>query len=290
MLITNAAAGSADEASVAAVVDVLRDGGDVEVARSASPADLDDALERRPGGLVVVAGGDGTMHGVVAALYRRGELDDAVLGLIPLGTGNDLARGLGIPLEPTAAARMVTGGRPRWLDLIVDDAGGVVVNAVHLGVGAYAAQAARPWKRLLGPASFPIGGVVAGLKAPGWRLRVEADGDTLVDIDDKVLMVGLANTPSIGGGTAALIPDARADEGLIDLMVSRAIGPLARVRYAFGLRRGTHVRWPDVHRRHANTVTVAGEPFPVNADGEISGPIRQRTWTLQPRAWRLLLP
>lgn len=289
-MVTNAAAGSTDDESVAAAVGLLRDRGDVEVAHSGEPADLDHALERRTEGPVVVAGGDGTLHSVVAALYRRGELADATLGLIPLGTGNDLARGLGIPLEPSAAARVVRDGRPRSLDLIVDDAGGVVVNAVHVGVGAHAAQAARPWKRFLGPASFPIGGVLAGVSASGWRLRVEADGETLADTDEKVLMVGLANTPSIGGGTAALVPDARADDGLIDLVISLAIGPLARVRYALGLRRGTHIRWPDVYRSYASTVTVAGEPFPVNADGEISGPSRRRTWTLQSRAWRLLLP
>lgn len=290
LVISNSAAGGANDGSVAAAVDVLRDGGDVEVARSGDPAQLDRLLARRPGGPVVVAGGDGTMHGVVSALYRSGDLHAVPLGLIPLGTGNDLARGLGLPLEPTAAARIVRDGRPRSLDLIVDDAGGVVVNAVHIGVGAQAAELARPWKRVFGSAAFPFGGVIAGVRTPGWRVRVETDGEILADVDEKILMAALANTPSVGGGAATVVPAARGDDALIDLMVSRANGPLARLRYAWGLRRGTHIRWPDVHRGYASTVTVAGEPFPVNADGEVTGPIRRRTWTLQPRAWQLLLP
>src|SRR5947208_1080775 len=79
----------------------------VEVAHTGNPGELDSVLHRRGGRHIVVAGGDGTLHAVVSALYRRHELADAVVGLVPLGTGNDFARGAGIPMDPAEAARVV---------------------------------------------------------------------------------------------------------------------------------------------------------------------------------------
>ncbi len=99
---------------------------------------------------MVAAGGDGTLHVVAQRLRRLGLLADAVLGLSPLGTGNDLARTVGIPLDPRATAAVVLSGRPRPLDLLVDDRGGVAVNAVHCGVGGVAVRHAAPLEPWLG--------------------------------------------------------------------------------------------------------------------------------------------
>ena len=92
LLITNTGAGSAETEAVEAALGVLREQADVEVCATGGRGELDGVLHRRGGRRVVVAGGDGSLHHVVAALHRRNELDKAVLGLIPLGTGNDFAR------------------------------------------------------------------------------------------------------------------------------------------------------------------------------------------------------
>jgi diacylglycerol kinase (ATP) len=112
-------------------------------------------------------------------LWRRGEAATTPVGLVPLGTGNDFARGVGIPLDHIEAARLVRTGRPRPVDLIVDDSGGVVVNAVHVGAGAGAAVKARPLERRSragrrpsapGPTP-PTGGWMSRSPSPpaGWR-------------------------------------------------------------------------------------------------------------------------
>ena len=87
--------------------------------------------------------------GVGAAPAARAGVD-RVLGLIPLGTGNDFARALGIPLDPIEAAESLVEGAVRPMDLLIDEVGQIVVNQVHLGAGAEAGRRGAPWKERLG--------------------------------------------------------------------------------------------------------------------------------------------
>jgi len=287
-VVTNAAAGSTDDDRVAAAISVLEAAADVRVEQCAEPGDLDRVLDGRQGRTVVLVGGDGSVHTAVAALRRRGELSpDQPLGLVPLGTGNDLARTLGIPLEPADAARAVLDGSPHPLDLLVDDQDGVVVNVVHLGVGAEAAEKATGLKDRLGKAAYPVGSVLAAAGPTGWDLRVEVDG-SVVEVDGQALMVAVANGRTIGGG-AEVAPEAAPDDGLLDVVVATSTGPLARLGFGVALREGEHVDRDDVTTRRGRTVTVSGAPFPLNADGELDGPVASRTWRVEPAAWALLV-
>jgi diacylglycerol kinase family enzyme len=289
LLLASAHAGSTEDEAVEAARAVLAEAGPVEVVSTATPEELDRALDACGGRSLVVAGGDGSLHLAVSRLHARGELADRPIALVPLGTGNDLARALDLPLDPADAARLVLTGRHQPMDLLLDDVGGIVVNAVHVGVGAEAAASAGRLKPLLGLLAYPLGAVFAGVRSTGWRLRVEVDGTVLADAHRRALMVGIGNGPSIGGGTP-LLPDARPDDGLLDVLVSRATGPLARARYAAALRNGTHLQDPEVRSTRGKTVTISGEPVGVNADGELGDEITRRTWTVQPGAWSLLRP
>jgi len=289
LVVTNASAGSTDDEQVDAAMAVLREHADVRVESCSDPEDLGRILAGRDGRTPVLMGGDGSVHTAVAALRRRGELSvDLPLGLVPLGTGNDLARTLEIPLDPADAAWALLTARPRSLDLIVDDAGGVVVNVVHLGVGAEAAERAGALKDRLGKAAYAVGGVLAGAGATGWDLRVSVDG-AAVSTDETVLMVAVANGRTIGGG-AELAPDALPDDGLLDVIVATSTGPLARLGFGVAMRDGEHVGRDDVIAVRGRSVTVTGDPFPLNADGELDGPVTSRTWTVEPAAWALLVP
>lgn len=289
LVITNADAGSTDEDAVGRAVAVLRRHGDVEVCATADQGELDGVLHRRGGRRVVVAGGDGSLHAVVAALHRRQELGDAVIGLLPLGTGNDFARGAEIPLEPEEAAELIATGEPRPVDLLVDCTGEVVVNNVHLGAGAQASRKAHKWKERLGRVGYPIGAVLAAVNPPFIRLRVEVDGQEVADLAHPILMVAIGNGPTVGGG-AEVTPEADPESGTVDVMISFAIGPIARFSYALALGRGRHHRREDVRYLRGSTVSVSGQGFYCSADGEVYGPERTRTWHVEPGAYRMLLP
>ena len=289
LLLVSAKAGSAEDEAVAAARDVLAAAGPVDVVVTATPEELDETLDALAGRTLVVAGGDGSLHIVVSRLHRRSLLAEARLGLVPLGTGNDLARVLGLPPDPADAARLILEGVSRPLDLLVDDAGGIAVNAVHVGVGADAAGRAGRLKPRLGPAAYPLGAMAAGLRTTGWRLRVEVDGRIVADNHRRTLMVGIGNGRGIGGGTL-LLPDAEPDDGLLDVVVSQACGPFARVRYGAALRAGRHLEDCDTRSARGVSVTVSGESVDVNADGEIGDCIQRRTWTVSPKAWSLLGP
>ena len=289
LLLTNRGAGSAQAGKVEAALAVLRSRADVEVVfLTGGQHDLDGLLDRRGGRRVVVAGGDGTLHQVVAALHRRGELSQAVLALVPLGTGNDFARAVGVPLEVEGAARLVLEGNLRSVDLIVDDLGDIAVNNVHVGVGVEASRSAATWKERLGRAGYGIG-LLRSAFHPAFRLAVDVDGERVADLDRPVLEVSVGNGSTIGGGLN-VNPGANPYDGRLDVLVSFASGPLRRISYGIDLFRAAHPERPDVFHRQASSLTVAGAPFYTSADGEVSGPEPRRSWRLERAAFRMPLP
>ena len=299
LVITNADAGTSDEERLATALEVLREKASVEVAKTSNPGELDGVLHRAGGRTIVVAGGDGSLHAVVTALYKRHELAGATLGLLPMGTGNDFARGNEIPLEIEDAARLVLTGRPRKVDLLVDETGSIVVNNVHVGVGAQASRKGARWKTRLGAVGvgkvnlgklgYPIGAALSAFHPPSWRLRVELDGTVVNDVNQPVLMVAIGNGSNVGGGTE-LNPDADTEDGLLDVMISRAVKPMAKLGYVARLRKGEHDERDDVATLRGRTVKVSGDEFWLSADGEISGPERSRSWRLESAAYAMILP
>jgi diacylglycerol kinase family enzyme len=278
-VVVNPEAGAAERDAVDGVVGVLARHGPTRLV-DALPDDLgDDRL--------VVAGGDGSLHAVVARLHDDGRLHDTPVALVPLGTGNDLARGAGLPLDPAEAAERAATGRPHRWDLLVDDAGGIVVNAVHGGIGADAAARSERLKDRLGPLAYPVGALAEGVRAGGWSVRVEVDGRPLELPGDDVLLVGVGNGPTIGGGTP-LFPDARGDDGLLDVVVSCATGPAARAAFALALRKGTHLERDDVVATRGTTARITGDAVGLDADGELEDAVPDRTWRLLPGAWSLV--
>ena len=299
LVITNSDAGSPEEESLRQALGVLRGSASVEVQATSNPGELDGVLHRAGSRRIIVAGGDGSLHAVIAALHRRNDLKNAVLGLLPLGTGNDFARGTGIPLDIAEAARVVLEGEPRKMDLVVDELGEVVVNGVHVGAGANASRRGARWKdRLgsigvgklnLGKVGYPIGALLTAWNPPLVRLHVEVDGEVVNDVDEKILMVAIGNGSSVGGG-AELTPEATPEDGKLDVMISRATRPSERFMYAVRLGFARHHLAEGATYLRGTSVSVSGGPFWCSADGEIYGPERQRTWHVEPEAYSMVLP
>lgn len=292
LLITHTDAGNSD--GLPEALEVIRAHTSVEVAETANPGELDSVLHRAGTRPVVVAGGDGSLHAVISQLHRRNDLRNQVLGLLPLGTGNDFARAVGLPTDPTEAAEALLAAVPQPMDLIVDELGEVTVNNVHVGTSALAARAGATWKERLGPfglglLGYPIGVAKAAIRPSALRLRVEVDGEVVADVDRPVLMVAVGNGASVGGG-APVTPEADPTDGKVDVMVSFATAPLARLGYTVDLVRGAHPERTDVTYLRGERVSITGEDFWLSSDGEISGPERRRTWRVERAAYSLLLP
>jgi diacylglycerol kinase (ATP) len=280
LLLTSPGAGSASDAALAAAVAVLAEDGAVEVTETSSRESLDAALDRLADRRLVLAGGDGSLHQLVKRLWRRGDLANVPIGLLPMGTGNDFARYLGLPLDPAPAARAILTGRPRWFDLIRSDGGGgVVVNAVHVGLGAEAAERAGAFKGRLGKLAYPVGAVASLFGPRGWRLHVNVDDTVLADGNRKLLMVAIGNGSSIGGG-AALFPGADAGDGSLEVLV---LGPVGSAGAGTG---GQPFRLVRRARGRAVSVTPSkGVEVGVNVDGDVSTLRGRRSWWVEPAAW-----
>jgi diacylglycerol kinase (ATP) len=289
LLIANASAGTHEEEALDAALSVLRPVADVTLESTKDAAELEKLLRTTDKCSVVVAGGDGSLHAVVNALYRLERLDDFPVGLIPLGTGNDFARGVGIPLDPVEAARVIASGRTTTTDLIVDDTGTIVANNAHLGVGAEASRAAHKWKPRLGRVGYALGALSAGYDPQFVRVTVTVDGKTIIR-RRRVAQVAIGNGSRVGGGTE-LIPGADPSDGELVVIVSRARGALRRFAYVARLRRGKHHLMKEVDRTTGRHVVVEGDPFYVITDGEISPEaVGRRTWELKVGALQMYLP
>ncbi|MFI9270177.1 diacylglycerol kinase family protein [Kitasatospora sp. NPDC052896] len=252
LVLLDPVARAADGEAVRIARDVLSGGADVKVVLPESAAELDRVLSHRGRRRPVVIGSDLTLQRVVQALHRQRELGSGPLGLVPVGRAPAvaLARALGVPSDPVAAARAVLAGVPREFGMLLDDDGGVVLGEVRIpGRGQGHPGGWRSlWAKLV---------AAEQVEPEPVRLRVEADGRPLGGRDRPVRLVAL-RLPA--GAASAEVLIRRPGPG----------GALLRVR--------------------ASSVTVAGRTFGYEADGCPAGPVRTRTWTAQPAAWELLLP
>ncbi len=289
LILSSAEAGCADEQDVASARAILQAVADVDVVGCCSAEDLERVLKLRDDRIPIVAGGDGSLHHVLQGLHDRGELQSVPVGLLPMGTGNDFARSIGLPLDMQEAARALLAARLAPVDLAVDDTGRVLVNAGHVGVGAAASESAGSFKKALGPVGYRLGSLIAGLRSPGWPVQVEVDGEVVTDSTTPLLMAALGNGRMIGGG-GELFPGASLDDGLLEVMVSTANDPGSRTGFATDLQLGRHLQRPDVVSVRGRSVTFRGTGVPMNVDGELLTLEGSRTWRVRQGGWTTLVP
>jgi diacylglycerol kinase (ATP) len=221
----------------------------------------------RQAALVVVAGGDGTFNLAVNALSNR--LDDLVLGLVPMGTGNDLARTLRIPRDPRVAARAVVEGAERAVDLCRARGGDVDRLFVNACMGGFPVEVNEAidsdLKSKLGPFAFWVGGVRA-LKDIT-RYTVEMNDLRLED----VVAVGVGNGRTCGGGVEVW-PGADPTDGRLEGCALSAAGVAQALELAAKVKGGRHTDRAGVETCSAARIEISGEPeIEFNLDGELVG-------------------
>ncbi len=281
----NASAGSADDALGPVLVRLAQDA-PVQVRWMDAPGDVVAVARELPSARLVVVGGDGTISATIDAAIDAG-LGDRPVGVLPGGTGNDFVRALGLPVDPAEAADRLVGGRPRRLSALrVGDRWGV--NVCHVGLGAAAARTASGLKDRLGPAAYPLGAAVAGLRRPAWGATVRADDVTAADGD--LLMAAVVLGRTIGGGTE-LAPDASITEARADLLLATGAGARDRGRLGVALLRDDPSRTSGVTRQDARSVRITCPGgIPVNLDGEDLGDVDELSVEVVPEAWTVLAP
>lgn len=230
---------------------------------------------------LVVVGGDGTVQAGAEAVVGTA----ARLGIVPAGTGNDLARALGLPRrDPDGAVAIVLRARERCVDLM-RVAGRHHATVLSAGFDALVNERAERLARPRGQLRYTVAALdrLRVLEPIGYTL--ELDGETL---RTEATMVAVANAGSFGGGLR-IAEDARLDDGELDVVVVAPMGRRELVRSYPRLFTGTLAEHPRYARRRARRVTVAAPGVVAYADGERVGPLPLSAEVV-PGALRVLAP
>jgi len=218
---------------------------------------------------IVAMGGDGTINEVANGVRDS----DAVLSLIPAGTGNDFVRMMGIPADPVQALDVLSSDRIRTIDLACINDERCFVNGMGIGFDAQVARDVLQMDRLRGAAAYMTAAIRQVFGFDAFPIRLESNGWV---VEKDCLSINISNGIYSGGGFK-LAPRASVDDGLIDVS---AVGDFPRVVRAARLmqaRAGKHLDLPQVDYRQVEQVEISssakliahvdGEPYRLSRGG-----------------------
>lgn len=224
---------------------------------------------------VVVAGGDGTAALAVQEL-AGGTIP---LGIVPAGTGNDLATSLGLrDLDADGAADAVIAGRTRTIDLAratrPDGSSTLYGTVLASGFDSKVNDRANRMRWPHGAARYNVAILVEFLRLRGIPFEVELtlDDGTARCLSGELVMVTVGNGPTYGGGIP-ICPDADLHDGLLDVTLVRPAGRLRLLRLLPRVYRGTHTSAPEVSTYRVSSVRLVAGGVTAYADGDPLGPL-----------------
>jgi len=272
-LVNPTSGGGAAPAAVVPVARLLREGGaSVDVTYSPGPmamgALVSAAVAR--GDVVVSVGGDGMLSSLAGLVSAAG----GTLGVVPAGRGNDFARMLGLPTEPTPVAELLLDGEVRDVDLVSLTLPGaaprLVAGSVYCGVDARAGELVDRAHRLPRRAQYPYAALRALATYSPARVLVSIDG---VEREYAAANVVVANSAYYGSGMK-IAPAASVSDGILDVIVIEASSKLSLMRSLPKVYDGAHVDLPQVTVLTGKRVELradASRPVAVGGDGEPLG-------------------
>jgi len=274
---------------------LLRDHADAKVQFTTQPGGaLRLAQEAAPDCDVIVAvGGDGTVFEAASGLLLSGSASTR-FGIVPIGTGNDVARQCGIR-DAEQARAVLRVGRTRSLDVIRiqcrEQDRPVIRFALLYGAVGIISEVLRQTtprvKHLFGPGlAYYVGAVRAILSYRSPLMRVTCDGQSQ---ERRFLLVCASNSEEAGGGMR-LAPGALMDDGLLNVNVCEAISRVRTVALLWHIFKGRQLSHPKLRYFPARSLSVSTDaPIEVEADGELVG-LTPAVFEIVPRALRVCVP
>ena len=235
------------------------------------------------------------MHEIVNGLMKIDPARRPRLGIVPIGSGNDFAHAVGVPVNPQEAMKRVFTGQPRLIDVarLRDGAGRTEYFDNTLGIGFDAAVniRTRRMQRLNGFTMYlsaTLLTIARNFDAP--RMKIVHDGG---EIEQPVLMLTVGNGPREGGGFVTT-PAARLDDGVLDFVYVDHISQFRMLQLLPKFMNATHVRERDVKIGRTTRLTLdADRALPIHADGELFAPyeadVRHVEITLVPGAVNVIV-
>jgi diacylglycerol kinase (ATP) len=248
------------------VTRVLRESGVPIIARDCERAsDLSDLIRATKGEIesMIIGGGDGTLNAALPGLLETG----LPLGIIPLGTANDLARTLGIPTDLTAAARIIACGKVQRVD-IGEVNGHPFFNVASIGFGVDLTRAlTSDSKRRFGTIGYAIAALRAASRLRPFRAEI-MHGHTIHL--SRTIHVAVGNGRHYGGGMT-VSEHARIDDGCLHIYSLEVDSLWRLLRLLPALRSGRHDAWKEIRTLEGEEIEVRTprRPRSVNTDGEI---------------------
>jgi diacylglycerol kinase (ATP) len=241
---------------------------------------------------IVAAGGDGTVSEVVNGLADAAGKDAPLgpLGILPVGTANDIVDTLGIPRELAAAAQVLAHGRTRLMDL-GEVNGRLFVNNSAIGLEPFVTLIQQRIRRIQGPPRYLLAALRGIVARPRWNMRLEWDDGSY---DGPVTLVAIGNGPR-SGGLFYMAPHADPFDGRLTFVYGFRSSRLQLLRLLPRTLRpgaGSYVEMDGISEIHATWLRVRIDgPAPAHADGEVFAPaIGALEYRILPARLQMLVP
>lgn len=237
--------------------------------------------------VVVAVGGDGMVNEVSNGLLQAaGEAEAGTLGIIPLGTGNDLAGMLQIPLDVNRACQCLAAGATRLID-VGEVNGHYFVNNSAVGLEPVVTEAHDQMRWVKGNLRYMLAALKTLATAKPWHMRL-CWGDNSFEGPINLVSIGNSNRT---GGMFYMTPKAQLDDGLLDFIYAARLNRWQLLRLLPKTLKGEHIRHPQVVYHKTTTLSItAFDPTLIQTDGEIMpGEATEIVYRLIPQKLRVIV-
>lgn len=271
LIITNSKSGNFEKSRI--LEEHIKDNPDISIISPDDINEVKDIYEKNKNELetIVVAGGDGTINDVINAIGP--DYQNINFGIIPLGTGNDLARSLDISFDPVEALNLILNSSPKKIDLIEINTENKTKFCINMSAGGFSGQVdevlSEDMKKTWGPLAYLIGAITALPDLKDYKTRIICDGSDL-EIHDQVLNIVVANGRTVAGGKK-VATFSSLEDGLIDLIIVKNDSLLKLSAIAAKLALGVEYTNNDtvIHKRVKEVEIISTPGMWFNSDGEL---------------------